>query len=656
MSLLTLRGVDLAYGHVALLRDAELSIEAGERIALIGRNGTGKSSLLRGVAGLLAFDDGEISRQGGLSVAYVAQEPQLDESHTVFESVAEGLAGQAGLVGEYEALAGSIARGAHTDPAALERLAALQARIDSEGAWSVVHRIDSVLTRLTLDGERRVGELSGGVRKRVALARALVAEPDLLLLDEPTNHLDIDSIAWLEELLAAWRGALVVVTHDRRFLDRVATRVVELDRGRLRSYPGSFADYQRRKNDELAAEAVADAKFDKLLAQEETWIRKGVEARRTRNEGRVRRLEQLRRERAARRVRLGQAQLLVDAGERSGKRVVELVGVTKAWGDRVVVRDFSAIVQRGDRVGLVGPNGAGKTTLLRLMLGEIAADSGVVRLGTNLQVAYFDQLRAQLDDSATLVETISPGSDWIEIAGRRTHAMSYLERFLFAPERARSPVGSLSGGERNRLLLARLFARPANVLVLDEPTNDLDIETLELLEELLAEYPGTVLVVSHDRTFLDNVVTQTIVSLGDGRWREQAGGYSDYESARAEEAKNVADASSVGSPAGGASARRSGADQEPSTAADRATGAAGRASAASARRKLGYAEQRELDALPARIAALEAEQKALEPRLADPDSWQDPVAARATNERFAAIEAELLEALERWEALESRRS
>ncbi|HLT28307.1 MAG TPA: ATP-binding cassette domain-containing protein, partial [Zeimonas sp.] len=446
MSLLTLRDVDLAYGHVALLRGVDFSIEAGERVALIGRNGSGKSSLLRGIAGLIAFDDGEIARRSGLSVAYVAQEPSLDESHSVFEAVAEGLAGHAKLIGEYETLADALARGTQSGEAALERLATLQARIEAEDAWTVVHRIDNVLTRLGLDGARRVSELSGGMRKRVALARALVAEPELLLLDEPTNHLDIESITWLEELLVAWRGTLIVVTHDRRFLDRVATRVVELDRGRLRSYPGSFAEYQRRRNDELAAEAVADAKFDKLLAQEEAWIRKGVEARRTRNEGRVRRLEQLRRERAARRERLGRAALAVDASERSGRRVVELAGVTKAWGERVVVRDFDAIVQRGDRVGLVGPNGAGKTTLLRLMLGEIAPDSGVVQIGTNLQVAYFDQLRAQLDDSATLVETISPGSEWIEIGGRRTHAMSYLERFLFAPERARSPVGSLSGG------------------------------------------------------------------------------------------------------------------------------------------------------------------------------------------------------------------
>jgi len=637
MPLISLQDVDLAYGHVALLDGADLSIEAGERIALIGRNGTGKSSLLRGIAGTLAFDDGRVVRQSGVTVAFVPQEPQLDPAHTVFEAVAAGLAGQSRTIADYQALAASIGRDAHPSPQALERLSALQARLDADGGWALAHRIDGVLSRLSLDGGEAVAALSGGTRKRVALARALVADPDLLLLDEPTNHLDIESIAWLEELLRGLRGALVVVTHDRRFLDRVATRIVELDRGRLRSYPGSFAQYQARKAEELAGEAVLDAKFDKLLAQEEAWIRKGVEARRTRNEGRVRRLEALRRQRAERRERLGRVALAVDTGDRSGKRVVELVGVTKGWGERIVVRDLDAVVQRGDRVGLVGPNGAGKTTLLKLMLGEIAPDHGTVRLGTQLQVAYFDQLREQLDDSATLVETISPGSDWIEIGGRRTHVMSYLERFLFAPERARSPVGSLSGGERNRLLLARLFARPANVLVLDEPTNDLDIDTLELLEELLAEYPGTVLVVSHDRAFLDNVVTQTIAALGDGGWREYAGGYADYEAARAREA---------GAPAA-APAR--------ATRARAAPGAAGAAGARPAAR-LGYKEQRELDALPSRIEALEAEQRALGERLADPAAWRgDAGELRVLNERFAAIEVELLAALERWEALESRR-
>ena len=647
MPLVSLQGAHLAYGHVALLDGAELSIEAGERVALIGRNGTGKSSLLRGIAGQLAFDDGQVMLQAGLSIAFVQQEPALDPAHTVFEAVAAGLSDQAEAVTQYEALAAALARTAHPDPAQLGHLAALQARLEAEGGWASAHRVERVLSRLSLDGTEPVAALSGGKRKRVALARALVADPDLLLLDEPTNHLDIESIAWLEELLRGLRGALVVVTHDRRFLDRVATRIIELDRGRLRSYPGRFAQYQQRKVDDLAAEAVAHAKFDRLLAQEEAWIRKGIEARRTRNEGRVRRLEALRRQRSERRERAGRVNLAVDTGERSGRLVVELHGVTHAWGERVVVRDFDAIVQRGDRVGLVGPNGCGKTTLLRLMLGEIAPDRGSVRRGTQLQVAYFDQLREQLDDAATLVETISPGSEWIEIGGRRTHVMSYLERFLFPPGRARSSVGSLSGGERNRLLLARRFARPANLLVLDEPTNDLDIDTLELLEELLADYPGTVLIVSHDRAFLDNVVTQTIAALGDGVWREYPGGYSDCEAAR-----NRGSTAAAGAPAAGATA--GGATAAGATAARTAN--PGGAGATGQRQKLGYREQRELEALPARIEALEAEQKRLGEQLVDPAGWRgDPGSMRAANERFAAIEVELMAALERWEALEARR-
>jgi ATP-binding cassette subfamily F protein uup len=655
MPLVSLQDVHLACGHVALLDGADFSIDAGERIALIGRNGTGKSSLLRGIAGELAFDDGQVVRQGGVSIAFVPQEPALDPAHSIFEAVAAGLAGQAAAIAEYEALASALAREPLPQPGQLERLAALQAQLDADGGWASAHRIESVLSRLSLDGTEPVATLSGGKRKRVALARALVADPDLLLLDEPTNHLDIESIAWLEELLRGLRGALVVVTHDRRFLDRVATRIVELDRGRLRSYPGSFGQYQARKAGELAGEAALDAKFDKLLAQEEAWIRKGVEARRTRNEGRVRRLEALRRQRAERRERLGRVGLAVDAGERSGKLVVELRGVGKAWGERIVVRDFDAIVQRGDRVGLVGPNGCGKTTLLRLMLGEIAPDRGSVRLGTQLQVAYFDQLREQLDDAATLVQTISPGSDWIEVGGRRTHVMSYLERFLFAPERARSPVGSLSGGERNRLLLARLFARPANLLVLDEPTNDLDIDTLELLEDLLADYPGTVLIVSHDRAFLDNVVTQTIAALSDGVWREYAGGYADYEAARAREAA-AAPAGTAPAPAAVPSATAP-SSTAPSAEAGRTGPRAGEAATGPAQRaKLSYREQRELEALPALVESLEAEQKLLGERLADPSAWRgDPGEARAMNERFAAIEVELIAALERWESLEARR-
>jgi len=651
MPLITLSGAQLAFGHVALLDGVDLSIEPGERVALIGRNGTGKSSLLRGLAGEIAFDDGQLIRQSGLTLAYVPQEPAFDERHDVFEAVAAGLSSDAALIADYHHAAAQIAAGDHA-PARMERLAQLQAQLDASGAWALTNRVDRILSKLGLDGARKVAELSGGTRKRVALARALVREPDLLLLDEPTNHLDIASIAWLEELLVSLPGAVLLITHDRRFLDRVATRIVELDRGRLRSYPGSFESYRQRKAEELAVEQTLDAKFDKLLAQEEVWIRKGVEARRTRNEGRVRRLEELRRQRTARRERIGRVDIAVDAGERSGKLVAELIGVTKAFGERVVVRDFGTIVQRGDRVGLIGPNGAGKTTLLKLILGEIPADQGTVRLGTNRTIAYFDQLREQLDDEATLAQTISPGSEWVEIDGQRIHVMSYLGRFLFAPERARSPVRSLSGGERNRLLLARLFARPANVLVLDEPTNDLDIDTLELLEDLLADYPGTILIVSHDRAFLDNVVTQSIVALGDGRWQEYAGGYSDVELAMSRQAEATGERPGERRPATASRAGSAPADAPAPSGTAQAPGA-GRTS----RAKLSYKEQRELDALPDRIAALEAEQQALGAQLADPATYGsvDAAALKVMNERFAAIEEQLLEHLERWETLESRR-
>ncbi|TXL68228.1 ATP-binding cassette domain-containing protein [Zeimonas arvi] len=652
MPLVTVAGAHLAFGHVALLDGVDFSIDAGERVALIGRNGSGKSSLLRAIAGVSQLDDGEIVRQAGISVAWVPQEPAFEPGHSIYEAVAGGLAADAAKLAEYQRLSAALA---HDDDTVLARMSALQTELDAADAWALSHRIDRVLSRLGLDGALAVDALSGGVRKRVALARALVAEPDLLLLDEPTNHLDIESIAWLEDLLLAHPGAVMVITHDRRFLDRIATRVVELDRGKLRSYPGNYSAWQQRKADELAQEAVIDAKFDKFLAQEEVWIRKGVQARRTRDEGRVRRLEALRRERAARRDRLGQVTLALDSGERSGKLVAELAGVSKAWDGRTVVRDFSTIIQRGDRVGLIGPNGSGKTTLLKLILGEIAPDSGTVRRGTNLQLAYFDQLRERLDDEATLADTISPGSEWVEIEGKRLHVTGYLGRFLFAPERARSPVKSLSGGERNRLLLARLFARPANLLVLDEPTNDLDIETLELLEELLADYPGTLLIVSHDRAFLDNVVTQSIVSLGEGRWREYAGGWADVEAARGREA---ADAAQAAAQAAASAARATGTARGAGAPDGGEDGPAGAGAAPRTARaaKLSYREQRELESLPGRIEALEAEQKALEAQLADPASYQrGGDAVRAMRERFETIEAELLDALERWEALEARR-
>lgn len=652
MSLLSLQGACLAFGHVALLDHADLSIEPGERIALIGRNGTGKSSLLKALAGLAQIDDGRIVRSSGCTQAYLPQEPQFEPQHTIAEAVAEALPEHAERLARHQTLStqlsliqgnGSSDSQAQTD-ALIEQLAVLQTELESTGGWTIAHRVDSVLSRLGLNPTAKIASLSGGTAKRVALARALVAEPDLLLLDEPTNHLDIDSITWLEELLLARRQATLLITHDRRLMDRVATRIIELDRGVLRSYPGNFAEYQRRKADELAREEAINARFDKLLAQEEVWIRQGVEARRTRNEGRVQRLEALRRQREMRRDRLGMSRLEVDAGERSGKQVAELTNVGKAWSDRWVVRGLDCVISRGDRVGLIGPNGAGKTTLIKLMLGELAPDEGRVRLGTQLNVAYFDQMRTKLDDEATLVHTISPGSDWIEIGGKRTHVMSYLGRFLFAPERARSPVKSLSGGERNRLLLARLFARPANLLVLDEPTNDLDVETLELLEELLADYPGTVLLVSHDRAFLDAVVTQSIAFEGNGRWLEYAGGYSEVQSARQRQ-------SLVREP-------RDAAENQSNESPPRAQGAPVTTTSSPLRLqkiKLSYKEQRELEALPARIEALEREQAELAARLADPESYRDPgVDARGLATRHAAIEAELTECLERWETLESR--
>jgi len=626
MALLTLADVHLAYGHVPLLDHASFSLEAGERVGLIGRNGTGKSSLLKIVAGLEKPDDGMLQWQQGLRVALVAQEPVLDPEATVFDAVSVGLAEVKALRARYEAHAPG------------DDLDALQTAIEARDGWTWERRVEETLERLQLPADARVGALSGGTRKRVALAQALVAAPDVLLLDEPTNHLDLDAIRWLEGLLLDFRGSVLLITHDRAFLDAVATRIVELDRGTLRSYPGRFAEYESTKARELADEALAFARADKLLAQEEVWVRQGVEARRTRSVARVKRLEALRAQRTARRESIGRVSLDLDAGVKSGKIVAELEHVTKRFGERAVVRDFGATILRGDKVGVIGPNGAGKTTLLRLILGELAPDEGVVRTGTNLQVAYFDQMREALDPEATLADTISPGSEWIEIAGQRKHVMSYLGDFLFAPARAKSPVRSLSGGERNRLLLARLFARPANVVVLDEPTNDLDIDTLELLEELLQTYPGTVFLVSHDRRFLDNVVTSTIVSEGEGRWREYEGSVEDWllqsERARGKQAE---------------AARRAAPAPAPAPASAAAPPAAAR------RSKLSYKEQRELDALPARIEALEAEQRALGEELADGSLYaRDAARAVVLHKRHGEIEDELMAALERWEALAAR--
>ena len=633
MAVISLSNAQLAFGHVALLDHAEFSLESAERVGLIGRNGTGKSSLLKIIAGLSKLDDGLFAMQQGIKIAYVDQEPHFSPGMSVFDAVAAGLGDMQNLLSEYDALTGQF--GGDNDDALMERMHEIQVKLDAADAWNMNNRVETTLDRLNLDKDALMGTLSGGTQKRVALACALVSAPDVLLLDEPTNHLDFKSILWLEGLLRDYKGSVLFITHDRRFLDNVATRIIELDRGRMLSFPGNFTAYQVRKAEQLEVEEVENAKFDKFLAQEEVWIRKGVQARRTRDEGRVRRLETLRQTRSVRRDQQGQVKLDVSSGERSGKIVAELVGVNKSYGSKAIVCDFSATLLRGDKVGLIGPNGAGKTTLLKLILGEENPDQGTVRQGTKLQVAYFDQMRAQLDEEASLADTIAPGSDWVEINGQRKHVMTYLSDFLFAPERARSPVKSLSGGERNRLLLARLFAKPANVLVLDEPTNDLDIDTLELLEELLEDYEGTVFLVSHDRTFLDNVVTQVIVAEGDGQWREYIGGYTDWERMR---------------PTSPAASAKNTVKTEPKLA-----GKETQATPVPKQKKLSYKDQRELDELPLLIAQLEQEQKAVSERLANPDLYkQQPDEAQRLNQRFAEIDQLLLVSLEKWETIEAR--
>jgi ATP-binding cassette subfamily F protein uup len=601
-SLVTLVDAQLAYGDLPLLDCAALSVLSGERIGLVGRNGTGKSSLLGILSARAPLDDGLVQRRDGLSIATVEQEPELPTADTLHDSLLE--------------------RGG------------LESLDDDRERWRVQARLAEYLQRFGLDPSADPSSASGGERKRAALALAFALDPELLLLDEPTNHLDIAGIELLESLLQKVPAA-VFVTHDRFFLDAVATRIVELDRGVLRSFPGNFTTYQRVRAEQLAVERTAARRFDKFWAQEEVWIRKGVEARRTRNEGRVRRLEQLRTERDARRERQGGVRMAVDAGERSGKLVAELTDVSKAFDGRRVIDGLSLIVSRGDRLALVGPNGAGKSTLLKLILGQLEPDAGELRLGTQLKVAYFDQMREQLDPDKSVVETISPGSDWVEVGGERKHVMSYLGDFLFPPRRAQSPVRTLSGGERNRLLLARLFARPANLLVLDEPTNDLDIESLELLEDTLQAYTGTLLLVSHDRAFLDNVATQVLLAEGDGHWREYVGGWSDALRQR-----------QASPQAGGAAGAM----------APGAVRSAAPAPAPEARaRKLGFKEQRELQELPSRIESLEVEQAALAAKMADPEYFrQDARVLRADQERVQAIEGGLLELLERWETLERR--
>lgn len=633
MALIVLSNAGLAFGHVPLLSRASVSLETNERLGLIGRNGTGKSSLLKVLSGQQLPDDGTLQYQQGLRIASVAQEPILDQELTIFEQVSSGLSEIIGLRQAYEAI--SLSEGGAADHDQLEKI---QAQLDSTDGWNWEQRVQEVLDRLDLDPSARISTLSGGNKKRVALAEALVTSPDVLLLDEPTNHLDIDSIVWLENLLKGWRGAVIFVTHDRAFLDAVCTSIIELDRASLQRYPGNFTAYQSQKELELAAEALTNARTDKLLAQEEVWIRKGVEARRTRSVSRISRLETLRSMRAERREVLGKIKLAVASGERSGKIVAQLDDVSKSY-DRPIVRNFSCTILRGDKVGLIGPNGAGKTTLLKLILGEIAPDCGDIKLGTKIEVAYFDQMRNNLDLGASLEDFISPGSEWVEINGERKHVKSYLGDFLFPPQRASAPVKTLSGGERNRLLLARLFAKPANVLVLDEPTNDLDVETLDLLEQLLQDYSGTVFLVSHDRYFLDRVVTSVIAYEGGGNWRENIGGYEDWV-IQSQRTKNVRHDE----------AARSERTTKPISA--REAKPAAPVLKSQSVKKLSGKERQELTEIPDRIELLEKEEQGIHLQLADPLVYKDePARAAALTEQLKTLERELALLMHRWEEL-----
>jgi ATP-binding cassette subfamily F protein uup len=640
MALIVLTDAKLAFGHVDLLANTAFSLESGERVGLIGRNGTGKSSLLKILAGMEKLDDGLLQYQQGLRIAYVPQEPIFDATETVFDAVSKGVSQAKSLREEYEAL--SVG---DWDDASHQRLDELQSALEAVSGWNWEQRVHETLDRLHLQAEMKITALSGGTKKRVALAQALVAVPDVLLLDEPTNHLDLDSIAWLEELLKEYQGSVVLITHDRAFLDAVCTQIVELDRGILRGYPGNFSAYEVLKDQELNAESLANARADKMLAQEEVWIRKGVEARRTRSVGRIARLEKLRASRAQRRDAIGQVKLAVSAGDRSGKIVADLQNISKSY-DRPIVQDFTATILRGDKVGLLGPNGAGKTTLLKLILGTIAPDSGTAVMGTRIEVAYFDQMREGLDLNASLEDYISPGSEWIEINGNRKHVKSYLSDFLFAPERTNSPVSTLSGGERNRLLLARLFARPANVLVLDEPTNDLDIDTLDLLEQLLQDYKGTVFLVSHDRYFLDNVVTSIIANEGDGFWREYEGGYEDWKIQKARSDKIRSENGSL--------------KTEPAVKAvikpaEKESKDAKPVAAKSGIQKLNGKERTELEALPLQIEVLETEQAEIGLAMSNPDLYKnEPELAASMQARLTEVTNQVDAMLQRWELLLSR--
>lgn len=626
MALITLRNVVVSYGGPPLLDGVDLQIDRGERVCLVGRNGAGKSTLMQVLAGLITPDDGQLEREQGLKVSRLTQEVPHDMHGPVYEVVAAGLGKQGQLLSRYHQAVQRIA----SDPsdAAMAELERVQHQLEAAGGWAMSQRVDTTLSRLELDPEAEFSELSGGMKRRVLLARALVDDPDLLLLDEPTNHLDIAAINWLEEFFLNYRGTLLFVTHDRMLLQKLATRIIDLDRGRVTSWPGDYQTYLQRKQEQLEAEATANALFDKKLAEEEKWIRQGIKARRTRNEGRVRALQALREERAQRRERQGTANIQTQKAETSGKIVIEVEGVSHRYGERDILKDFSTTILRGDKIGIIGPNGAGKTTLLKILLGQLQPQQGRVKIGTKLELAYFDQHRAQLDQDKSVIDNISDGRSEVTINGKPRHIISYLQDFLFAPERSRQPVRSLSGGERNRLLLAKLFTKPANVLVLDEPTNDLDVETLELLEELLIDYQGTVLLVSHDRAFINNVVTGTLVFEGDGAVNEYVGGYDDWLRQRKID---------LPPPVQRSDRPRAAAKPKPKPA-----------------NKLSYKDQRELDTLPQQIEALETELTEIQQALADPDLYQQqPAKVTELTARMQVVEGELGQCYQRWEALEA---
>ncbi|MGY6587175.1 MAG: ATP-binding cassette domain-containing protein [Wenzhouxiangella sp.] len=621
--LLSIKNLDFGIGGPLLLEQVNLDIQPGERVCLVGRNGAGKSTLLRLMAGQIKPDDGQIVLAPGKRLAELPQEVPPDAPGTVFERIASGLGELGGLLSHY--------RQAVADQD-LEAMGRLQTRLDAENGWDIEQRVDKVLSRLELDGEQAFASLSGGMKRRVLLGQALVKAPDILLLDEPTNHLDLDAIEWLESFLLSYQGSLVFVTHDRRFLRALATRIVEIDRGQVTSWPGDWDNYQRRLDERLHAEALENERFDKRLAEEEVWIRQGIKARRTRNEGRVRALKKLRQERAQRRERDGQVKLKVSEAGASGKKVIEAESLVFRWGDQPLLENFSTLIQRGDRIGLIGANGSGKSTLLKLLLGELQPQSGEVRHGTRLEIAYFDQHRSVLRDDWSAADNVAEGRDFVEINGQRQHIIGYLQDFLFTPERARAPITKLSGGERNRLLLARLFARPSNLLVMDEPTNDLDAETLELLEDRLADYPGTLLLVSHDRDFLDNVVTSVMVMEGNGQVGEYVGGFSDWERLRQSSPPQISEAAPAA--------------PTPATNAKKP---------ASSGKKLSYKLARELESLPAELERLETEIATLAETMNDPEFFkQAPEQINKVTEQAQSLQAELEKTYQRWEELEDQ--